>query len=1173
MTRNHPNAALCALLLLAGVLLIALATRDAPAPARVARGRLAGGVGVRRHALAEVRERRARGERGAGADREHEADRERADAGAAGEVVHGPATEAVDARAFPRTYVGARQAAAARTAYVTAPARLTAADFRSAADVQPSLSSTWQPLGPTDPLVPGDVTFTGAAATNAGRVTATAVDPNCSIASTCRMWIAAAGGGIWRTNDALAAKPAWQAVNSGLTTAAFGSLVVDPSDHSGNTLYAGSGEANGSGDSEAGVGLFRSTDGGDSWSLVPGSVAVASDRAIGSIAISSDGQSIWIGTGLARHGSAAVNGGRVTPPGAPALGLYRSADHGATFSLAFSKPPSDSDPATGADWFQGGVNHIELDPNNPDIVYAAVIGYGIWRNSSDGVDSDGVTQADFSQVFATMSPADHDGADTYGDRTEFALADLGPSSRMYAGDSSEDAGGGEGQAFLWRTDDINVASSSLVNAGGPPPHGTPPSNGAPAWIELSSQDRAQPGFTSFRYCHDQCGYNNLVVADPSNPSTVLLGGAFDYDEAGSGYSNGRAVLRSTDSGTTFRDMSSDASDACDTFAAPVSGGCPAGMHPDTHAIAFVPDQPGVFFVGSDGGVSRSGLVRVPPGASGDTPGERYVGRAIQCGPTGRGLTGDDLAACQYLLGAIPYRTDFLNDGLDTLQFQSVSVNPQNAAGDVLAGAQDNGTWALRPGGGAFESAGGDGGQSLIDPRVGDPGRAARVHTFFNASMDVNYGSVDLPAAQTQADPLPWPYDPAFGTSNPNTWLYISGPLDAAATPPPRGRGEAFSFYVPLIGDPRLAGTLFTAGQHVWRTTDMGGSRAFLDRHCQDSYYEQPDPGVTCGDWTPLGVTDLSGGDEANYVVALSRAPSDTGTLWAATRKGDLWLSRNADAPDPSSVSWTALTSPRLPRRFVSSIVVDPSDPRRAWISYSGYDAYTPSTTGHVFDVRVDDAGDLTAGDLSGTGSDGIGDLPVTALVRDDPTGDLYAATDFGVLRLPSGATAWAKAAGGLPIVGVYGLTAVPGSRLLYAATHGRGLWTLALPPKPVTPPPAAATTTTAPAATSVPVPAAGRKPRFRSARVQRIGRRLLARIVLRDAGGTVRVVVRDRLGRRIASRTATVRSGRPATITVKLPQGASSTLHVTLTASNARGSSSVKRAVRPPRRVTTPAHR
>jgi hypothetical protein len=61
------------------------------------------------------------------------------------------------------------------------------------------------------------------------------------------------------------------------------------------------------------------------------------------------------------------------------------------------------------------------------------------------------------------------------------------------------------------------------------------------------------------------------------------------------------------------------------------------------------------------------------------------------------------------------------------------------------------------------------------------------------------------------------------------------------------------------------------------------------------------------------------------------------------------------------------------------------------------------------------------------------------------TGDLYAASDFGVMRLPSGATSWVLGGDGLPKVEVAGLTIVPGSRVLYAATHGRSAWLLKLP--------------------------------------------------------------------------------------------------------------------------------
>ncbi len=61
------------------------------------------------------------------------------------------------------------------------------------------------------------------------------------------------------------------------------------------------------------------------------------------------------------------------------------------------------------------------------------------------------------------------------------------------------------------------------------------------------------------------------------------------------------------------------------------------------------------------------------------------------------------------------------------------------------------------------------------------------------------------------------------------------------------------------------------------------------------------------------------------------------------------------------------------------------------------------------------------------------------------TGDLYAASDFGVMKLPSGGSVWAAAGSGLPMVEVSGLTIVPSARILYAATHGRSAWSMQLP--------------------------------------------------------------------------------------------------------------------------------
>ena len=77
------------------------------------------------------------------------------------------------------------------------------------------------------------------------------------------------------------------------------------------------------------------------------------------------------------------------------------------------------------------------------------------------------------------------------------------------------------------------------------------------------------------------------------------------------------------------------------------------------------------------------------------------------------------------------------------------------------------------------------------------------------------------------------------------------------------------------------------------------------------------------------------------------------------------------------------------------------------MTYSGYNAATPTTPGHVFEVREN--GSATGSGIftnlnveSGTNAYPTpfydGDLPVSDVVRDDATHTLYVATDFGVLR-------------------------------------------------------------------------------------------------------------------------------------------------------------------------------
>jgi hypothetical protein len=385
---------------------------------------------------------------------------------------------------------------------------------------------------------------------------------------------------------------------------------------------------------------------------------------------------------------------------------------------------------------------------------------------------------------------------------------------------------------------------------------------------------------------------------------------------------------------------------------------------------------------------------------------------------GRGLDAVSLARCQQLLSAVPGKYTNLNIGLDTLQFQSLSVNPQNAK-NIQGGTQDNGT---------FETSGsavvwpqtifGDGGLSGFDPTD----KSFRFHTYFDAQVDVNF--------QNGLD---------------SAWDWISDPF---FTPP--GNSEARLFYFPIITDPAVHGTMFAGLTHVWRTKDDGGPQAYLDQHCNEF---TGDFTVQCGDWVPLDgatLTSSSRGTRSGGAIGwISRTTSDSSTLWAATTTGRVFISKNADAEPASAVTFTRLDTlaANSPGRAVSSISIDPANPNHAYISYLSYSAITPATPGHVFSVTYDPiAGTATWVDLEGTGTP-IGDQPVNGVAYDNVAGDLYASTDFGVIKLAGAnpANGWTLAAQGLPVVTVAGLTINPGARQLLAATHGRGAYQLTLP--------------------------------------------------------------------------------------------------------------------------------
>ena len=239
----------------------------------------------------------------------------------------------------------------------------------------------WHLIGPSKATFPGvlNALGDGAQIVVAGRVTAMAIAPSCSERN-CTIYVAAAGGGVWRTRNALSGQPNWTFVSASFGTNAMGSLLIDPSDSSGNTIYAGTGEPNASADSEAGVGVYKSTDGGDSWALVPGS-DIFFQRSIGQMAIDNDGN-LLVPVASGVRGVDSTDGGplssRSTDHPLVTRGLYRQT--GSTFTRIFTAPA----PTRGS-------TDVKVDPTHPGYIYVNSFQNGIWRSVDNG--------ATFSQIF------------------------------------------------------------------------------------------------------------------------------------------------------------------------------------------------------------------------------------------------------------------------------------------------------------------------------------------------------------------------------------------------------------------------------------------------------------------------------------------------------------------------------------------------------------------------------------------------------------------------------------------------------------------------------------------------------------------------------------------------------------------------------------------------------
>ncbi len=276
----------------------------------------------------------------------------------------------------------------------------------------------WRHLGPA-PLN----AFGGAS----GRVSAVV----CSPTDADLYFAGGADGGLWRSRDG---GGTWAAMSNALPTTAIGCAVLDPGDE--RVLYVGTGEPNFANHSRSGVGIFKSTDLGETWTIL-GEGAFAG-RCISHVVIDTGDSSVMYAAVTRAGGFPTRAAAKRHPRALDPVGVYKSVDGGRSWTLLTGGLPAED------------ATSLVMDPRDRSTLYAAI--GTIFGSAANGVYRSVDAGATWTRVQAGLPTADSFG------RIDLALA---PSraDRVYAYASRpcDALGGGATTLGAWRSDDMGVS--------------------------------------------------------------------------------------------------------------------------------------------------------------------------------------------------------------------------------------------------------------------------------------------------------------------------------------------------------------------------------------------------------------------------------------------------------------------------------------------------------------------------------------------------------------------------------------------------------------------------------------------------------------------------------------------------------------------------------------------
>jgi photosystem II stability/assembly factor-like uncharacterized protein len=290
----------------------------------------------------------------------------------------------------------------------------------------------------------------------------------------------------------------------------------------------------------------------------------------------------------------------------------------------------------------------------------------------------------------------------------------------------------------------------------------------------------------------------------------------------------------------------------------------------------------------------------------------------------------------------------LNEGLGITQFYSVAGSPDSV---LTGGSQDNGCVVKNSNNSFWQfSLGGDGVWVGVE--------ASRPNILYCGEEHLNFFK---------------------STDGGISWAQSTNGINIS---------DQSLFRTPYAQDPNNPGTLYTAGTHVYKTTNFASS-----------WYDVSGP---------LG----------NTISVIAVAPSDSVTVYLGDIAGNIKVSRDGGA------TWQIIGT-SLGR--VISIDIDPSDSNTVYvISGAGRDI-------HKFSFS------------SGTWHQVYLSPPpyVPNVVKLDKLGNIYVGTDRGIFFSNNQGNTWFKLGSGLPNSAVYSLSITKSNELI-AGTHGRGLWIISL---------------------------------------------------------------------------------------------------------------------------------